>query len=296
MIFYHPLYSALQLPERHRFPIKKYQKLESTIHAMGFSDRVFEPKPASLAQIKLCHDADYVDAFVNGFLSEKAIKKMGFPWSTTLVERTLLSVGASIEAAEHALEHGLGLNLGGGYHHAQFDHGAGFCIFNDHAITAQHLIQQNLVERVVILDCDVHQGDGTADILHDNDNIITCSLHCAQNFPRAKACSDLDFELEKGCTDAQYLQTLQQALDLIKRLYRPDIIIYNAGADIYHKDELGLLDISLAGVLERDRTVISFCKNNGIPLSIGLGGGYQRNEEQLIEVHKQLLLAVFENY
>lgn len=263
---------------------------------MGFSNRVFKPKPASLAQIKLCHDANYVDAFVNGFLSEKAIKKMGFPWSTTLVERTLLSVGASIEAAEYALEHGLGLNLGGGYHHAQFDHGAGFCIFNDHAITAQHLIQQGVVERVVILDCDVHQGDGTADILYGNDNIITCSLHCAQNFPRAKAHSDLDFELEKGCTDAQYLQTLEQALDLVKRLYRPDIIIYNAGADIYHKDELGLLEISLAGVLERDRTVISFCKNNDIPLSIGLGGGYQRNEEKLIEVHKQLLLAVFENY
>lgn len=296
MIFYHPLYSALQLPERHRFPIKKYQKLENAIHAMGFSNRVFKPKPASLAQIKLCHDANYVDAFVNGFLSEKAIKKMGFPWSTTLVERTLLSVGASIEAAEYALEHGLGLNLGGGYHHAQFDHGAGFCIFNDHAITAQHLIQQGVVERVVILDCDVHQGDGTADILYGNDNIITCSLHCAQNFPRAKAHSDLDFELEKGCTDAQYLQTLEQALDLVKRLYRPDIIIYNAGADIYHKDELGLLEISLAGVLERDRTVISFCKNNDIPLSIGLGGGYQRNEEKLIEVHKQLLLAVFENY
>ena len=296
MIFYHPLYSALQLPERHRFPIKKYQKLENAIHAMGFSEQVFEPKPASLAQIKLCHDAKYVDAFVNGSLTEKAIKKMRFPWSITLVKRTLLSVGASIEAAEYALEHGLGINLGGGYHHAQFDHGAGFCIFNDHAITAQHLTQQGLVERVVILDCDVHQGDGTADILLDNDNIITCSLHCAQNFPRTKARSDLDFEIEKGCSDTQNLQTLQQALDLIKRFYHPDIIIYNAGADIFYKDELGLLEISLEGVLKRDKKVISYCKNNEIPLSIGLGGGYQRNEEQLVEVHKQLLLAVFENF
>jgi acetoin utilization deacetylase AcuC-like enzyme len=295
MIFYHPIYSQLVLPKKHRFPINKYRKLADQIRLLGYEGLLQTPNAASIEQIKLCHESHYVETFIHGNLSEKAEKEMGFPWSKTLVDRTLLSVGASISAAEYALQHKLGVNLAGGYHHAQYDHGAGFCIFNDHAITAKHLINTNQVDKVVILDCDVHQGDGTANILNNNEQIVTCSLHCGKNYPRNKIQSTLDFELKKGCRDEEYLKTLQQALDMIARFYRPDFMIYNAGADIFEKDELGLINVSISGVRQRDQLVIEFCNNHQIPLSIGLGGGYQRDETQLIEVHKQLLFAVFDN-
>ena len=248
-LYYHPLYSDLILPERHRFPIQKYKLLKTEIENLGVSAIHFqEPKKATKSQLSLCHSQRYIDDFLNGTLSNKAIKKMGFPYSNELVERTLLSVGASIQSSEHALKHGFSANLSGGYHHAYSDYGSGFCIFNDLAIAAAHLINTEQADTVLIFDCDVHQGDGTAQITQNHDQIITCSIHCEQNFPRNKQESTYDFALPAKTTDAEYLATLEQALDFCVRIHNPDIILYNAGADIYTKDELGLFDVSLDGV------------------------------------------------
>jgi len=294
-LFYHPLYSALTLPERHRFPIQKYQMLKAEIERLGFEGTQFiTPAKATAEQLALCHSQTYINDFLNGSLSDKAIKKMGFPYSHELVERTLLSVGASIQGSEYALSHSFCANLSGGYHHAYSDYGSGFCIFNDLAIAAAHLINTHQAETVLIFDCDVHQGDGTAQIAQSHSNIITCSVHCEQNFPRSKQQSDYDFALPASTSDSEYLTTLKQALEFCVRINNPDIILYNAGADIYEKDELGLFNISLEGVYNRDYYILNYCKVNNIPLMCALGGGYQRKVNQLINVHKQLFKAAID--
>ncbi len=295
--FYHPLYSALTLPERHRFPIQKYQLLKAEIEDLGLTANHFtSPIKATPAQLSLCHNQAYINDVLNGSLNNKAIKKMGFPYSEQLVERTLLSVGASIQGSEHALKHGFSANLSGGYHHAYSDYGSGFCIFNDLAIAAAHLINTDQADTILIFDCDVHQGDGTAQITQNQSNIITCSIHCEQNFPRLKQQSDYDFAMPANTTDADYLTTLKQALEFCVRIHNPDIILYNAGADIYQKDELGLFNVSLEGVYNRDYYILNYCKMNNIPLMCALGGGYQRNVNSLINVHKQLFKAAVDLY
>ena len=294
-LYYHPLYSDLILPERHRFPIQKYKLLKTEIENLGVSAIHFqEPKKVTASQLALCHSQRYIDDFLNGGLSDKAIKKMGFPYSQQLVERTLLSIGGSIQAAEAAFSHDLTFNLSGGYHHAYSDFGSGFCIFNDLAIAAAHLINTEQADTVLIFDCDVHQGDGTAQITQNYNQIITCSIHCEQNFPRNKQESTYDFALPAKTADGEYLATLRQALDFCVRIHNPDIILYNAGADIYTKDELGLFNVSLNGVYERDLFVLNFCKQHQIPLMCALGGGYQRNLSSLINVHKQLFKAAID--
>ncbi|MCC9660941.1 MULTISPECIES: histone deacetylase family protein [Pseudoalteromonas] len=291
MFYYHPSYSALNLPARHRFPIQKYSLLKQKLSTFINDDKFITPNKATTAQLALCHDPAYINAFLNGTLEEKAIKKMGFPWSNELVERTLLSVGASINGAEFALQHGAAFNLGGGYHHAFSDHGSGFCIFNDLAIAANHLINEGLADTVLIFDCDVHQGDGTAEIVSHHEQVISCSIHCEQNFPRIKQHSHYDFALEHGTTDQHYLETVKQAFQLTVRLHQPDIILYNAGADIASDDELGHFFVSLDGVYQRDHFILSQAKAQQIPIFSALGGGYQRNINRLVNVHSQLFRA-----
>ncbi|QTL35399.1 histone deacetylase family protein [Pseudoalteromonas viridis] len=293
MLFYHPSYSDLCLPPKHRFPIEKYRLLYQRLTQMPCASRLTQPSEvASAEDLTLCHDPDYVAAFVDGTLPSSAIKRMGFPWSEQLVERTLRSVGAALEACQLALEHGFAANLSGGYHHAFSDRAAGFCIFNDLAIAARHLIRTGQADTVLLLDCDVHQGDGSAEILAQDPQVVTCSLHCEQNFPKLKRQSDYDFALPVGCSDETYLATLDEALGLCTRLHRPDIILYNAGADIYHRDELGHLAISLEGVQARDRKVLHHARQHHIPLMAALGGGYQRNVSRLVDVHLQLFIAL----
>ncbi|OCQ19987.1 histone deacetylase [Pseudoalteromonas luteoviolacea] len=293
MLYYNPIYSDLTLPERHRFPILKYAMLKQQIERLGLAEHILiNHQKATPAQLNLCHHVDYVNSFCQGTMSAPDIKRMGFPWSENLVERTLLSVGASIHAAHQALEQGFAANLSGGYHHAYADKATGFCIFNDLAIAACDLIDKGKAETILILDCDVHQGDGTAAILKGRSDIITCSLHCEQNFPRLKEQSDYDFALPKGTRDSQYLDTLEQALSLCTRLHNPDIILYNAGADIYVQDELGNFAISLEGVFLREELILSFCQQQHIPLMCALGGGYQRDLASLVDVHTQLFRAL----
>ncbi|BBN80894.1 histone deacetylase [Pseudoalteromonas sp. A25] len=292
MFFYHPLYSQLRLAEHHRFPIKKYALLKQRLLKRQLDQYIVAPQKAAIGSIILCHDSKYVRSFIDGTLDNKAIRKMGFPWSAALVERTLFSVGASIAAATYALEHGIAVNLSGGYHHAHHDFGAGFCIFNDLAIAACELIQQEKVEKVVIFDCDVHQGDGTATILEQRSDIITCSIHCERNYPRTKACSDYDFALPNNVQDQAYLETVEQALKFVCRVHQPDLLLYNAGADIYAKDELGMFNVSLEGVQLRDKMVIDYCQSKALPLMAAMGGGYQRDVSQLVDVHEQFFIAL----
>ncbi|MEO2280868.1 histone deacetylase family protein [Pseudoalteromonas pernae] len=298
-LFYHPIYSQLALPAHHRFPISKYQRLYDKVCANDELSAYLETccaPPASLEQINLVHEPIYVQQFLDGCLESKAQKRIGFPYSEELVKRTLQSVGNTIGAAKEALSSGFAINLGGGYHHAFADYGSGYCIFNDAAIAARCLVNEQRVDKVLIVDLDVHQGDGSAAILAHDEDIITLSVHAEQNFPRLKQHSDYDFALQKGCGDEHYLETLAQALNLVIRLHTPDLIIYNAGADVVHEDELGVLSLTLEGVLARDKMVMNSALQHHIPLACVLGGGYQRNVNGVIEAHWQLLRAAHQCY
>lgn len=291
-IFYHPCYSALNLPENHRFPIQKYALIyDYIITQLTEKFHFITPSKATFEQITSVHDANYVSQFVNGTLDKKAIRKIGFPWSPTLVDRTLYSIGASIQGAETALATKLACQISGGYHHSHPSFGSGFCIFNDLVIAARHLIDTSQCEKVVILDLDVHQGDGSAVCAENFDDIVTISMHCQQNFPAKKQHSDYDFALEKHTVTPDYLNALQQCF-LTILIEQPDIVFYNAGADIFTNDELGYFDICLAGVKQRDSAVISFCQHHDFPLFTVSGGGYQRDIIDLVTVHKQLYLSM----
>lgn len=285
-IFYHPHYSALVLPERHRFPLAKYQALFERLGDLGYP--LTEAPPASRDQIMRVHDADYVDAALQGRLDQAAIRRLGFPWSPLLIERTLRSVGATLAASRHALEQGCGLQISGGYHHAHRDFGSGFCLFNDLVIAARTCLDEGRCERVLIVDLDVHQGDGSAALCAGSRDIITLSLHGEHNFPRHKPASHLDFALPSGMGDDAYLETLAQALSLALRLHAPDLILYQAGVDVHRDDELGYLSLTDAGVRQRDAMVFDYAVRNGLPIAAVPGGGYRRDWQQLIPLHLSL--------
>ncbi|QXC29991.1 histone deacetylase [Aeromonas sp. FDAARGOS 1409] len=285
-IFYHPHYSALVLPERHRFPLAKYQALFERLGDLGYP--LAEAPPASRDQIARVHDADYVDAALQGRLDQAAIRRLGFPWSPLLIERTLRSVGATLAASRHALEQGCGLQISGGYHHAHRDFGSGFCLFNDLVIAARTCLDEGRCERVLIVDLDVHQGDGSAALCAGSRDIITLSLHGEHNFPRHKPASHLDFALPSGMGDDAYFETLAQALSLALRLHAPDLILYQAGVDVHRDDELGYLSLTDAGVRQRDAMVFDYAVRNGLPIAAVPGGGYRRDWQQLIPLHLSL--------
>jgi acetoin utilization deacetylase AcuC-like enzyme len=285
-IFYHPHYSSLTLPARHRFPLAKYQALFEILTSLGYP--LAEAPAASREQIVRVHDAEYVNAVLGGTLDDRAIRQLGFPWSARLIERTLRSVGATLAASRHALEQGCGLQISGGYHHAHRAHGSGFCLFNDLVIAAQTCLDEGRCERVLIVDLDVHQGDGSAALCSGRRDIITLSLHGEHNFPRHKPASHMDFALPSGMEDDAYLATLEQALTLAQRLYSPDLILYQAGVDVHRDDELGYLSLSDAGVRQRDAMVFDHAIQHGLPIVAVPGGGYRRDWSQLLPLHMLL--------
>ena len=293
-IFHHPLYSALTLPERHRFPLAKYQALFEHLGNLGYP--LAEAAPASRAQIERVHDAAYVEAALTGTLDAGAIRQLGFPWSSVLIERTLRSVGATLAASRHALEQGCGLQISGGYHHAHRDVGSGFCLFNDLVIAAQTCLDEGRCEQVLIVDLDVHQGDGSAALCQGRRDIITLSLHGEHNFPRHKPASHMDFPLPSGMEDDAYLTTLAEALNLALRLYTPDLILYQAGVDVHHADELGYLSLSDEGVRQRDAMVFDCAQRHGLPIAAVPGGGYRRDWQQLIPLHMSLFEEANKRY
>lgn len=278
---------VLPLPEGHRFPMEKYALLREALAASGtFSrDDFLVPEAASDQEILRAHSADYLRRIVAGELDAAEQRRIGFPWTPQMVERSRRSAGATLAACRCALADGCAANLAGGTHHAHADFGSGFCVFNDAAIAALAMRAEGHAERIAIIDCDVHQGDGTAAILADEPDVFTLSMHGARNFPFHKMCSDLDIELADGTGDDEYLAALETGLAVVFDRFGPDLVIYLAGADPYCDDRFGRLGLSFKGLAERDSTVLGRCFARRIPVAIAMAGGYARNVADTVRIH-----------
>jgi len=273
----------ITLPDGHKFPAEKYGMLRSLVEKEG----VFQLEPAPLADQKtvaLAHDADYVTQFAAGTLSPAAMRRIGLPWSDVLVKRAFASVGGTISAALQAMEIGWGCTLGGGTHHALRSQGAGFCIFNDIAVAIQVLRSQGLIRRAAVIDLDVHQGDGTAEIFENDPDVFTLSIHCESNFPFRKKQSRLDVSLPDRVEDAEYLCRLEEVLPAIFA-FRPDVIFYQSGVDPLASDVLGRLSLTQQGLIARDKKVMLAARSYGAPFILTSGGGYSRPIELSAEAH-----------
>jgi acetoin utilization deacetylase AcuC-like enzyme len=284
---------VLPLPDVHRFPMRKYALLRERVIAAQLvaADRLLVPPAATDADLLRAHDADYVERVQAGALTEKEIRRIGFPWSLAMVERSRRSSGATIDACRAALEDGYSVNLAGGTHHAFRDHGEGYCVFNDSAIAARAMQAEGRARRVIVIDCDVHQGNGTAAIAADDPTIFTFSMHGAKNYPFHKERSDLDVELDDGTTDDPYLTALDQHLRTALAAARADLAIYLAGADPHERDTLGRLKLTKAGLAQRDQVVFAQCRAAGIPLAITMAGGYGKQVEDTVDIHFQTVQA-----
>lgn len=285
-LFYSDVF-VLPLPSHHRFPMGKYARLRSRLLASGeFVDNDFRvPEAASDAEITRAHCPQYLQRVTSGALGEAEIRAIGFPWSERMVERSRRSSGATLAAAREALTRGWSANLAGGTHHAFRDRGEGFCVFNDAAMAARAMQVEAGLQRVAIVDCDVHQGNGTASIFAGDDSVFTFSIHGARNFPFAKEASDLDIELADGTRDEEYLWHLERGLDETLERSRPQLAIYLAGADPYEDDRLGRLALTKQGLARRDELVLRRLAARGIPVAIAMAGGYARDIEDSIEIH-----------
>ena len=282
---------VLPLPEGHRFPMRKYALLRQRVAESGIvtPDQLFVPHAATDTELLRAHDPEYLRRCQAGTLTRQEIRRIGFPWSPEMVARSRRSSGATIEACRAALEDGVSANLAGGTHHAYADHGEGYCVFNDSAVAARAMQAEGRAARVVIIDCDVHQGNGTAAILARDDTIFTFSIHGAKNFPFHKERSDLDIALDDGVGDAEYLAALDQGLCQAIELSRADLAIYLAGADPFADDKLGRLALSKRGLAARDQMVFEYSRQAGLPVAITMAGGYARAIEDTVDIHFQTL-------
>jgi acetoin utilization deacetylase AcuC-like enzyme len=291
-LVFHPIYSQLDLPVRHRFPIEKYQGIKDALLKKGVPENQFtRPSPLDLAALSNVYDPSYVRELCAGSLDPKAMRRIGFPWSEQLIQRTLTAAGGTVLTAELALDSGKALNLTGGYHHAFANFGSGFCMINDLYLAALNMLQSPKIDKVLIFDCDVHQGDGTAKLAENNDAVYTVSIHGEKNFPYRKQRSNLDFGLSKGTEDDEFLVTVEQAWHMAIAYFQPDAVIYDAGVDVHINDDLGHLNITTEGVFARDKFVFEQCKVLGLPVAAVIGGGYQRDIDALVDVHLQLFKA-----
>jgi len=279
----------LPLPPGHRFPIQKYVLLRQAVVAAGLvaPEDMLVPEPATDEQILRAHADDYLERVVHGELTPQEVRRIGLPWSPELVARTRCSLGGTIAACRAALRDGVAVSLAGGTHHAFRDHGQGYCVFNDSVIAARAMQAEGHVGRVAIIDCDVHQGNGTAAILAEDPTMFTFSIHGARNFPFHKELSDLDIELEDGTGDADYLEALQAGLARALESADADLAIYLAGADPYVGDQLGRLALSKEGLAARDRLVFELCRGTGLPIATVMSGGYGRQVEDTVDIHLQ---------
>lgn len=274
---------AIPLPPGHKFPAGKYALLRSLLAADGFYN--LEPAPlAGRSTIELAHDPGYVQQFLNGTIDPSIMRRIGFPWSRELVNRTLASVGGTLAATDQALATGFGGNLAGGTHHAFRDAGSGFCVFNDLAIAILALRRDRGIERAAVVDLDVHQGDGTASIFENDPAVLTISLHGANNFPFRKQSSSIDVALPDSTGDEEYLTRLRGVLPAIAE-FRPAILFYQSGVDALAGDRLGRLQLTLDGLMARDRAVFEFSRKLEIPVVVTLGGGYSDPIARTAEAH-----------
>jgi acetoin utilization deacetylase AcuC-like enzyme len=276
----------LPLPEGHRFPATKYRLLRESLLARGhIGPELLAPSPAaSWESLARAHDSAYLDAIRDGALDAAAERRLGFPWSPALVERSRRSVGGTLAAAAWALGHGFAANLAGGTHHAFPDHGEGYCVFNDVGTAIRELQALHPGIRCAVIDLDVHQGNGTAAMFEGEPTVFTLSLHGRRNFPFRKQRSSLDVELEDGCDDATYLAALDAAMPRVLG-FGPEFVFFIAGADVLATDALGLLDLTLEGIEARDARVLDACEAIGVPVVMVMGGGYSRPIEHTIEAH-----------
>lgn len=282
-------HQRLPLPAGHPFPSEKYAMLRRAVQTALPAVRLLTAPPASEGELALVHTPDYVDAVLHDRLGREMQREIGFPWSPQMVQRSLHSVGATIAAARTAMTQGVAAHLAGGTHHASADRGGGYCVFNDVAVAARlmqaewHRDHRSLL-RVAVVDLDVHQGNGTAEIFRDDDTVFTLSLHGERNFPFRKVAGDLDVGLPDGCDDLTYLAALQKALARLWREAAPGLVLYIAGADPYRGDRLGRLALSPDGLRQRDRTVFDACRQHGVPVVMTMGGGYGRVLEETVAV------------
>jgi acetoin utilization deacetylase AcuC-like enzyme len=285
-LVYHDDYSP-PFPAGHRFPMEKFRLLRDHLVDSGLTaDAALQrPEICTPEVLALAHCPAYIERFLAGELTAQEQRRLGLPWSEALARRTVRAVGGSLLAAELALQHGIACHLAGGTHHAHFDHASGFCIFNDLAIVARYLLESGQVGRVLIFDCDVHQGDGTARILENVPDAVTVSLHCEKNFPARKARSDWDIGLPIGMGDADYLKVVNDSLGYLLALYQPDIVLYDAGVDVHQDDALGYLQLTDAGIAARDEAVLRHCLEREIPVVGLIGGGYDRDRAALARRH-----------
>ena len=280
---------VLPLPEGHRFPMKKYSMLRERVERSGICENgeLRAPHAVTDEEILRAHNPGYLEKVVAGTLTDQEMRRIGFPWSQRMVERSRRASGGTLDAARIALSEGIATNLAGGTHHAFADRGEGFCVLNDSAIAARALLAEGLVEKVVVLDTDVHQGNGTAAIVRGDARVFTFSIHGAKNYPFHKEESDLDAPLPDGASDDAFLLSLEERLERVLDLEDWNLAIFLAGADPFEGDKLGRLRVTKSGLAERDRMVLEGCRDRDIPVAVTMAGGYAREIEDTVDIHFQ---------
>lgn len=277
---------TIPLPAGHRFPIAKYAMIREAVVSRGIlpRDAVLEPERADWPSLGLVHTSRYLEAMRDGTLAPAEARRLGFPWSPELLERSRRTAQGTLEAACDALDQGAGVSLAGGTHHAHPDHGEGYCCFNDVAVAIRVLQRLGRIERAVVVDLDVHQGNGTAAVFAGDASVFTFSMHGARNYPFRKADSTLDVELEDRTEDTDYLALLDRHLAEVLEASAPDLVFYLAGADPYRGDRLGRLALSIEGLRRRDRAVLAACRSRGLPVAMVMAGGYAENLDDLVTI------------
>ena len=285
-IAYHPIYKH-SLPDGHRFPMEKYDLLPQQLVYEGTcnEENFFEPEVPNNKYFFIVHDEAYVSDLMNLTLNQKAARKIGFPLNEDLIAREMIIAGGTIKASVFAIKYGIAMNIAGGTHHAFTNKGEGFCMLNDQAIGARYLQEKGLATKILIVDLDVHQGNGTAEIFHNDPTVFTFSMHGKSNFPFHKEKSDLDIPLENETGDTLYLSLLKETLPELIKIQQPDFIYYLCGVDVVKTDKLGKLSLTIEGCKERDRFVLQTCKNQNIPVMCSMGGGYSPDIKIIIDAH-----------
>ncbi|HEY0377428.1 MAG TPA: histone deacetylase [Pyrinomonadaceae bacterium] len=291
-VSYTPRYYA-DIGEGHVFPIRKFELVRDRLLREGTlrAADIVEPQPAPLADVRLVHTDDYVTRLRAGTLTPREIRRLGLPWSKALVRRSFLAAGGTLNAARWAIKEGVGSNLAGGTHHAYPDRGEGFCVLNDVAIAIRALRRDRVIRRAAVVDCDVHQGNGTAAIFAGDAEVFTFSMHGAKNYPLFKECSTLDVELADGTGDEEYLETLSTHLPRVFA-HEPDVIFYLGGADPYKGDKLGRLALTIEGLRARDELVLAGCRKRGVAVATVMSGGYASDIDDTVEIHCNTIRAV----
>ena len=276
-----------KIGDDHKFPINKFGELANYLLEKKIINQFHKPYPCSVKTLKGAHSQTYINNIINKSLDQNGVKKIGFPLVDSVVKRSLVATGGTVLASKLALEYRIACNTAGGSHHANFDGGAGYCVFNDVAVAANYLLNKGLVKKILIVDLDVHQGNGNSDIFGNNKNVFTFSMHSKSNYPAKKSKSDLDIELEDNTEDQKYIETLKDSIQLLNK-QKFDFVFYIAGVDVHFNDRLGKLKLSDDGIKKREEIVIGNFFSKKIPICGVLGGGYNKNFDKLVELHSIL--------